>query len=92
MLIVIKSPPCSQEASQAIKKAAELAADIVLIEEAVRHALKDMLVGFCGTAFALEDDVSSRLPDGAELESGVKLVSAEDLQQMLAREEHSGPF
>ena len=92
MLIVIKSPPGSLEASQAVKKAAELAADIVLIEEAVRLALKDMLVGFCGTAFALEDDVRSRLPEGAELEMGVKLVSPADLEQMFGLEAHSGPF
>jgi hypothetical protein len=92
MFIVIKSPPGSPEASAAVKKAAELATDIVLTEEAVGLALKDRLEGFCGTAFALEDDVLLHLPEGAEMEKGVKLVSREELESMLAGGGYSGPY
>lgn len=92
MLILIKSPPGSLEAASAIKKAAELAADIMLLEDAAGFALMNMLEGFCGTAFVIATDISSRLPQGSELEKGVKLISAEEKELMLEREEHSGPY
>ena len=92
MLIVIKSPPGSSKALKAVIKAAELAADIVLVGEAVCHAVKDGLEGFCGTAFALEGDARRLLPGDTELEKGVKLVTEEEIEEMLGKEENSGPF
>lgn len=92
MLFIIKSPPGSPESIEAVKRAAELTADIVLVGDAAGLALKDKLEGFCGTAFALESDVRSNLPPGADLEKGVKLVTPGELELMLKEEEYSGPF
>jgi len=92
MLVVIKSPPGSTQADAAIKRAAEITADIVLVGDAAGLALKDMLEGFCGTAFALENDVLSTLAAGAVLEKGVKLITQTELERMLSEDEHCGPF
>ena len=92
MLIIIKSPPGSISAAQAVDRAAEMTADIVLIQEAVGLALKDALSGFCGTAFALDMDMQQYLPEGAELEKGVKPISRDELEQLLKKEEHQGPY
>ena len=87
MIIIINSPPDSEEARNSIKKAAELTADIVLIGPATALAKKDMLVGFCGTAFALEDDLNAHMPEGTELEKGVKVINADELDELLKNEE-----
>jgi len=92
MLIVIKSAPGSPEASKAVRKAAELTADILLVEDAVGLALRDMLEGFCGTAFALSEHLYTRLPKSAELEKGVKLLTRAEMNSMLGNTKHSGPY
>lgn len=92
MLVIIQSPAGSEKAILAVNTAAETAADIVLMGDAVGLARKEMLEGFCGTAFALADDVSRLLPPGTELESGVKLINADDLTRMLRQQESSGPY
>lgn len=92
MLIIIKSPPGSVPATEAVNRAAELTADIVLTGEAVGLALKDALSGFCGTAFALDIHMQQHLPATAELEKGVKPVSRRELDLMLDREETMGPY
>lgn len=93
MMVIIKSPPLSKEAGDAVMRAADMTADIILIKEAVGLALKDALKGFCGTAFALAEDVARGLPEGAELDKGVKLISASEMEKMMLEgEEASGPF
>ena len=94
-LVIIKSPPGSREATEAIHRAAEIPADIVLMGDAVGLTLKDMLTGFCGTAFALAGEVRTFVASGggrAELEKGVRLLSQEELEQMLSEQETQGPF
>jgi len=86
MLVVIVSPPHSERASAGVRLAAELAADIVLMGEAVGLARRGALEGFCGTAHALEDDVRQRGIPEAELERGVRLIDRAELRHMLERE------
>ena len=86
MIIIINTPPSSEEAQNSIKKAAELTADIILIGPAAALAQKDMLTGFCGTAFALEDDLRTHMPKEAELEKGVKVINADELDELLKNE------
>jgi len=88
MLIVIKSPPGSPDASKAVRKAAELAADILLVGDAVGLARRDMLEGFCGTAFALSEHLHAMLPTDTELEKGVKLISRAEMNSMLGKTEN----
>ena len=91
-IVIIKSPPGSPAAADAVSRAATLAADIVLEADAAGLALKDMLKGFCGTAFVNAEDAGERLPAGAELEKGVRLLTGEEMEALLAGQEVLGPY
>lgn len=92
MIIIIKSPQGSERAYSAIEEAAAMAADIVLMGPAAALAAKNMLEGFCGTAFALRSDIDLYLPHGSELEKGVKLLSKQELECLLREDDTLGPF
>lgn len=81
MLVVIKSGPESQEAKRAVKIARDTAADIVLLQNAVSLARKDRLEGFCGTAFALSEDL--KLRGIKDLEKSVKEISYEEFIDLM---------
>jgi len=85
VLVVIKSGPDSEEAMHAVEIARDEAADIVLIRDAVYLARPDGLEGFCGTAFALEDDVRSR--GIVDIDKGVKGITSEELVELMAGED-----
>jgi sulfur relay protein TusB/DsrH len=82
MLVVIKSGPESQEAKRAVKIARDTAADIVLIQNAVSLARGDRLEGFCGTAFAVSEDLMLR--GIKDLEKSVKEISYEEFIDLMA--------
>jgi len=84
-LVIIKSPPGSDGAIEAVRVARDNVADIVLVEEAVLLARKDKLEGFCGTVYALRDDILSRGID--DLEKGVKEIDAGELEDLLSDKE-----
>jgi sulfur relay protein TusB/DsrH len=81
MLVVIKSGPESQEAKRAVKIARDTAADIVLLQNSVSLARKDRLEGFCGTAFALSEDL--KLSGIKDLEKSVKEISYEEFIDLM---------
>ncbi len=85
MLVIIKSAPDTQEARRAVKLARDMAADIVLLQNAVYLARPERLEGFCGTAYVLEEDL--RLRGVEDLEAGVKTIDYDELVGLLAGED-----
>lgn len=86
MIVIIKSSHDTDEARRAIRLAGDLAADIVLVQDAVYLGRRDALEGFCGTAHALNEDVLMR-GVGAEIDKGVRLIDYDQMVDMLAAED-----
>jgi sulfur relay protein TusB/DsrH len=85
MLVIIKSGPDTEESARAILYARDETADIVLIRDAVYLARPERLEGFCGTAFALSEDI--KLRGIKDLDKGVKEISYEELVDLIADED-----
>jgi sulfur relay protein TusB/DsrH len=85
MIVIIKSGPESQEAKRAVKIARDTVADIVLIQNAVYLARPERLEGFCGTAFALDEDI--RLRGIKDIDKGVKEINYDELVDLMAQED-----
>ncbi len=60
MIVIIKSGPDTTRGKRGLKTARDMAADLVLLQDGVYFALDEMIEGFCGTAYAIEDDVKLR--------------------------------
>lgn len=90
MLIILKNGPDTTEGRRGIKLARDMAADVVLIQNAVYFAEKDRLEGFCGTAYALQEDLSLR--GITETEKAIKIISYDELAELLSKEKTAGAF
>jgi sulfur relay protein TusB/DsrH len=86
MLIIIKSPPDTPEAKRAVKLAMDMAADIVLLQDAAYLAQTDKLQGFCGTAFVVGED--RRLRGIGDIGKGVKEIGYDELVDLMAGNEN----
>lgn len=84
MLVIVKSAPDTPDGKRGIKLAKDMAADLVLVQNGVYFAQqKDRLEGFCGTAYALEEDIRLwGLKDGA-LEESVRKVDYDSLIDLM---------
>lgn len=82
MIVLLKSAPDTADAERAIKLARDMAADLVLLQNAVYLAEKDRLDGFCGTVFAVDEDV--KLRGIAELQKNVRLVGYDVIIDIMA--------
>lgn len=60
MIVIIKSPPDSIEGKRAIRLARDMGADLLLIQNGVYFAQKEMIEGFCGTIYVLDEDCKMR--------------------------------
>ncbi|MDI6801403.1 MAG: DsrH/TusB family sulfur metabolism protein [Thermodesulfovibrionales bacterium] len=87
MIVLIKSAPDTDEGERAVKLAKDMAADIVLLENGVYFARKGKLGGFCGTVYALEEDLRIRGLKDDELEKGIKRLNHNDLADLMAEED-----
>lgn len=85
MLVVIKSAPHSDEAKRGVKLAKDLAADILLLQNAVYLAEKERLEGFCGTAYALAADLGLR--GVSDVEEEIKTVGYDEAVDLMAGED-----
>jgi hypothetical protein len=79
MFIVIASPPDSAHARSALMRAAELAADVILVGPAVRLGLPGGTGGFCGSAFVLHADLADEGLSLGDLEKGVQALDYDEL-------------
>ncbi|GAB4387785.1 MAG: hypothetical protein Kow0025_03320 [Thermodesulfovibrionales bacterium] len=84
MLVVIKSAPHTDEARRGVRLAKDLAADILLLQDAVYMAEKERLEGFCGTAYALASDAALR---GVEVEKEIRAVGYGEAVDLMAGED-----
>lgn len=87
MFVIVKSGPDTQDGKRGIKLARDLSADICLMQNAVYFARKESLGGFCGTVYALEDDLRLRGLKDEELEGGVKKIGYDYLVDLMAGED-----
>lgn len=85
MLVVIKSSPETHEARRAVRLARDMAADIVLLQNAAWLAQEERLEGFCGTVYALDEDL--RLRGVVNVDSGVKSISYGEFVDLMADED-----
>jgi hypothetical protein len=83
MFIVIASPPDSAAARGALMRAAERAADVVLVGPAVRLGLPGAMGGFCGSAFVLGADLADEGLSPDDLEKGVQALDYDDLLDLM---------
>ena len=58
MLVIVRNAPDTPEGKRGVKLARTMAADLVLVQNGVYFLQEDHLedLGFCGTAYVLEDD------------------------------------
>jgi sulfur relay protein TusB/DsrH len=82
MLVIIKSAHDTPEAKRAVKLARDLAADIVLLQNAVCLAEKDRLESFCGTAHVIEEDLKLRGID--DIDKGVRPIDYDQLVELIS--------
>jgi sulfur relay protein TusB/DsrH len=86
MLVIVKSGPETPEGRRAVKLSRDMAADLVLLQNGVYFACKDRLEGFCGTAYALEDDCRIR-GLSEDLERDISVIDYERLIDLMTTEE-----
>ena len=84
-MIVISGLPGSVETQRRVGQAALEVSDLILVREAVPLALKGALEGFCGMAFALDEDLEAKGIRPSELEKGIKVMSRAELRELLRR-------
>ncbi|MBI4824546.1 MAG: hypothetical protein HY805_10015 [Nitrospirae bacterium] len=82
MLVLIKSAPDTADGKRAVKLARDMAGDLVLMQNAVYFAEKERLEGFCGTIYALDEDILLR--GITETEKGIKTLSYDELIEIMA--------
>ncbi|NOX19907.1 MAG: hypothetical protein GXO99_01400 [Nitrospirae bacterium] len=85
MIVLIKNSPATSEGRRGLKIARDSSADIVLLQNGVYFAINEMLDGFCGTAYAVEEDLKMR--GLADIKRGIKKIGWPELIDLMANEE-----
>ena len=84
MLVIVKSGPDTADGKRGVKLARDMAADLFLIQNGVYFAQGERLEGFCGTAYALEDDLKLRGIKGAGTEKGIRETGYDSFVDLMA--------
>jgi len=87
MLVIVKSAPDTPEGRRWIKLAIDIAANVVLIQNAVYFAQKDRLDSFSGVIYALEDDIRLRGLKDEELKKDIKKLNYDGLVELMIEED-----
>ena len=87
MLIIIRSGPDTADGRRGLRLARDTASDIALIQGGVYYAQPDRMEGFCGTVYALDEDLSMRGIGSDGLEKGIKLINYGDFVDLMADSE-----
>ncbi len=87
MLVLVKNSPGTMEGKRGVKLARDMAADIVLIQDAVYYAFKEKLDGYCGTVYAIDEELTLRGIKDDEIERGLKKINWDELIDMMAEED-----
>ena len=84
MIVIVKSSPDTPEGKRGVKLARDMAADIALIQNGVYFAQKEMLEGFCGTAYVLGDDTRLRGLNRDEIDKAIRNIDYDGLVDLMA--------
>ncbi|MDP1759054.1 MAG: DsrH/TusB family sulfur metabolism protein [Thermodesulfovibrionales bacterium] len=84
MVVIVKSGPDTADGKRGVKLAQDMAADLFLIQNGVYFAQQERLEEFCGTAYALEDDLKLRGIKGAGIEKSIKEIGYDALVDLMA--------
>lgn len=87
MIVIIKSPPDSTEGKRAIKLARDMAADLLLIQNAVYFAQKEGIEGFCGTIYALDEDCKMRGIHDNDIGKDIKRIDYDAFIDLITSED-----
>jgi sulfur relay protein TusB/DsrH len=93
MLVMVKSSPGTTEGKRGIQLAMDMAADLILIQNAVYFAQKGRLESFGGTAYALAEDMRLRGISSDATGSNIREIDYDNLVDLMMKEEKvSGAF
>jgi len=87
MFVIIKSGPHTQEGERGVKIARDTASDIVLIQNGVYYALREKLDGYCGTVYAIDEELILREIKEDEIERGIKKMNWDQLIDRMVEED-----
>jgi sulfur relay protein TusB/DsrH len=87
MLVIVKSAPDTPEGKRGITMAKDLAANVVLIQNAVYFAQKDRLDGLSAIIYVLEDDIRLRGLRDDEINKGIKKLDYDRLIELMIEED-----
>ncbi|MBZ0155302.1 MAG: DsrH/TusB family sulfur relay protein [Alphaproteobacteria bacterium] len=87
MLVLVKSAPDTVDGKRGVKLARDMAADLVFLQNGVYFAQNDMMEGFCGTAYVLEEDCRLRGLGEADLEKDIRKLAYEDLIDLMSNQD-----
>ena len=84
MIVIVKSSPDTPEGKRGVKLARDMASDIALTQNGVYFAQKEMLEGFCGTAYVLGDDTRLRGLNRDEIDKAIRNIDYDGLVDLMA--------
>jgi sulfur relay protein TusB/DsrH len=84
MIVIVKSGPDTADGKRGVKLARDMAANLFLIQNGVYFAQEERLEGFCGTAYALEDDLKLRGIKGTGIEKGIRKTDYDSFVDLMA--------
>jgi sulfur relay protein TusB/DsrH len=84
MLVIVKSAPDTVDGKRGVKLAKDMAADVALLQNGVYFAQVERLEGFCGTVYALDDDLRLRGLKNDEVERDIKRLNYGSLVDLMA--------
>lgn len=87
MLVIVKSSPDTPDGKRGVKLARDMAADLVLLQNAVYFAQKERLDGYCGAAYILDEDRRLRGIGEGDIEKGVRRLDYASLVDLMADED-----
>jgi sulfur relay protein TusB/DsrH len=87
MLVMIKSSPDSTEGKRGIKLAMDMAADLILMQNAVYFSQGKRLNSFGRTAYALGEDMRLRGIRSDLTESKIREIDYDKLVDLIMKEE-----
>ena len=87
MLVMVKSSPDSTEGKRGIKLAMDMAADLILIQNAVYFSQKKRLESFGGTVYALDEDMRLRGISSDSTGSKIREIDYDKLVDLMIKEE-----
>jgi sulfur relay protein TusB/DsrH len=83
MLVMIKSAPDTTDGALGLTLAKESGADLVLLQNGVYFARKEMFGAFSGAVYVLDDDKRLRGLKDSEMDERVKLINYDSLTDII---------